>query len=171
MNDTTNIAAVPNHSQVQFRMACHADLEQIIPINNQYYDCWSNENFSQAIEQNLPFIVILNSQQEILGYLVYLVCLDELRIINVTVAKKHQGNGYAKLLMSCAFEQVIPLAIRWALLDVRVSNTRAVSLYKHLGFQILCRRAEYYTELANEDAYFMQLKIPSNPGGILSNAA
>ena len=51
-----------------------------------------------------------------------------------------------------------------AFLEVRVSNTPAIELYKKMGFEIKRVERRYYVD--GEDAYVMARKLPPEPSSI-----
>ncbi len=143
-------------NSINFRYAVHSDLPELQRINAQHYDRWNSSQFAEAFKMDIPIIVACNSRQQLIGYAVYFICLDEIRIINLTIAVNQQGQGYGKKLLQYILNNEKSNA-RWALLDVRTNNFKAINLYTNLGFSILCRRKSFYLNLAGEDAYLMQL--------------
>ncbi|MFN7094086.1 MAG: ribosomal protein S18-alanine N-acetyltransferase [Burkholderiales bacterium] len=161
MLNNSKVSFVTNMDLVSFRMAIPEDLPAILRLNAQFFDRWNEEKFDQVFEYELPFILMTDAEGQIIGYLIYMVVLDEARIINVVIAKEHHSKGYGQKLIHYVLNVIAQENIRWVLLDVRVSNYPAVNLYTKLGFSILTRRRCYYPiEQNNEDAYFMQLELP-----------
>ena len=80
--------------------------------------------------------------------------LDELHILNIAVNKKYREQGLATMLLK-KIEQIFGCG-KLMLLEVRVSNSAAMSLYKKLGFKELYRRKNYYPD--GEDAIVMEKK-------------
>ena len=67
---------------------------------------------------------------------------DEIEILNIAVAPKWRRQGVAKRLIS----DNNVLVEAHVFLEVRVSNVRAQEFYKHLGFQEVARRPQYYDD-------------------------
>ncbi len=74
---------------------------------------------------------------------------DEGHIMNVAVMSRFRRRGIGKGLIETVFSMT---ALDCYTLEVRITNLDAVSLYKHLGFEILGKRPKYY---GDEDALIM----------------
>ena len=70
---------------------------------------------------------------------------------------QYQGQGYGKLLLTELISRLTANRAESLFLEVRVSNTRAIALYRSAGFQEISRRKGYYpTRDGREDAIVMQ---------------
>ncbi|HMT03202.1 MAG TPA: hypothetical protein PKD00_07860, partial [Burkholderiales bacterium] len=58
--------------------------------NSVHVDKWAWEKFEQLIEYNLP-IIGLSKNDDLIGFVTYLACLEEARILNVAVLKEFQN--------------------------------------------------------------------------------
>lgn len=135
-------------------------LARIKEINSHLpYDNWSEENFQNAFNWSLPTTLIQDKAGIIVGYVISLFCLEEIKIINIMVDPKYQGMGYGRSLMLYILKEALSQGTQYAMLDVRVTNIPAISLYTSLGFQILSVRPNYYTDTVVCDAYLMQLRL------------
>ena len=101
-----------------------------------------------------PYAVylVLEIEKEIKGYIGMWV-EDQAQIINFYVDPEYQHMGFGSLIL----EKVIALCEQSGAnsisLEVRVSNTRAINLYKKFGFYEAFIRKEYYDN--KEDAIVM----------------
>jgi ribosomal-protein-alanine N-acetyltransferase len=89
-----------------------------------------------------------------LGYLIVARYVDAWHIMNIAVDEPFRGRGVARAMLGRLFEQTAEDAERGYTLEVRVSNTRAISLYRDLGFVETGVRRGYYTD-NREDALIM----------------
>jgi ribosomal-protein-alanine N-acetyltransferase len=96
----------------------------------------------------------LGTPPPVLGYAGFWLLVDEAHICTIAVHPRWQGLGLGELLMISLLDQSKRLDARSATLEVRVSNSAALALYRKYGFQIVSRRKRYYTD-NNEDAYIM----------------
>lgn len=92
--------------------------------------------------------------QPILGYAGLWLLVDETHICTLAVHPQWQGRGLGELLMLSLLDESMRLGARTTTLEVRVSNSAALQLYRKCGFEIVSRRKRYYTN-NNEDAYIM----------------
>lgn len=116
---------------------------------------WSRESFRQEVTRNVAArYLVAEEDGEILGYAGAWVILDESHITNIAVREDARGRGIGKLLTSQLLQILSNLGACYATLEVRVSNERAQSLYKSLGFISVGKRKRYYED-NNEDAFLM----------------
>ena len=99
-------------------------------------------------------ILILEDNNIIVGYIGMWTLGDQTQITTIGVRKEFQGKGYAKILMTKCDEITKHLGYSNINLEVRVSNTKAISLYQKCGFKIAATRKNYYQD-NHEDAYLM----------------
>lgn len=81
-------------------------------------------------------------------------------LLTIGVDPSFQGKGYGRFLLECTLREALEGGAEECFLEVRVSNIRAQSLYKSMGFEIVGTRKEYYQKTSSEpaeDAYTMQL--------------
>jgi ribosomal-protein-alanine acetyltransferase len=98
------------------------------------------------------------SDGEVVAYIVYWQIRDDVQVNNVAVRPDHRGLGLGEAMMRYAIAKVRAAGAGFITLEVRQSNTTAVTLYKKLGFEILGTRKNYYTK-PDEDAHVMGLVL------------
>ena len=84
------------------------------------------------------------------GYIGFWIVFEELHLLNVAVHPDWQRRGVAFKLVQAVFEIAIARGVTRALLEVRASNLPAQQLYVRFGFQVIARRAGYYTQPSEE---------------------
>lgn len=95
-----------------------------------------------------------SDKQDIIGFAGFWVMADEAHIISLAVRKTLCRRGIGELLLIATIDLIAQLKARIITLEVRASNTAALSLYRKYGFiQVGLRRA-YYIE-NKEDAILM----------------
>lgn len=125
-----------------------------------YSHPWSRGNFWDSLQAGHPAQVLLDNQGALVGYWLGLVGVDELHLLNVTVAPAHQGQGWGQLLLADVQAQGRRLGLGSLWLEVRQSNQRAQALYQRLGFEAVGRRRAYYpAATGREDAVVMRLGL------------
>ena len=98
--------------------------------------------------------LVAETDGQVVGYAGAWVILDESHITNIAVKETYRGRGIGKLLTRALLQYLSNLGASYATLEVRVSNERAQSLYKGLGFVSVGKRKRYYED-NQEDAYLM----------------
>lgn len=135
-----------------------ADLESIMPIENAIYAFpWSRGNFIDSLSAGYPGWVLWEAD-ELAAYTVVMRSLDEIHLLNLSVAQPWQRQGLGRRLLGFLLEQGKADGLHRMLLEVRPSNERALHLYRALGFQQIGLRKAYYPapEQTREDAIVME---------------
>ena len=119
-----------------------------------FTDPWSKEllESERKYKYALCFVAILD--KTVVGYCSIRRIVNEGHINNIAVSPKHQNKGIASMLL----EKIICYANKKRFigitLEVRVSNTPAIRLYKKYGFTPEGIRKNYYST-PSEDALIM----------------
>jgi ribosomal-protein-alanine N-acetyltransferase len=92
----------------------------------------------------------------VVGYASAWMVDGEVRINNIAIREDCRGLGYGEALMRNLLELGKTLGCAAATLEVRPSNSQAISLYTKLGFRESGRRKGYYTD-TREDALVMKV--------------
>ncbi|WP_294495030.1 ribosomal protein S18-alanine N-acetyltransferase [uncultured Ruminobacter sp.] len=120
-------------------------LPQIISIERQVQDHpWSEKIFLDSVGDNYRFYVLVEDDT-VLGYAVYDYVLDESTLQNISVAAENQGRGLGRHLLLESMRMLKDeLGIVRMMLEVRISNIKAINLYKSVGFAQDMIRKNYY---------------------------
>jgi ribosomal-protein-alanine N-acetyltransferase len=78
-------------------------------------------------------------------------------VVSIAVLPHGRRKGVARALMTTAMEGMRCYKAKQCYLEVRVTNTAGVALYKKLGFDVSRTCKGYYSD--NEDAYVMTKKL------------
>jgi ribosomal-protein-alanine N-acetyltransferase len=133
-----------------------ADCGRIHEIEKECFPCpWSEASFRNELETNkLAVYYVLEVEGQIAAYLGVWNILDEGHITNVAVSPAYRGRGYGLALVNHLKEVSLSKGVNWLTLEVRVSNTPAISLYEKMGFETQGIRKKYYQD-NGEDAMIM----------------
>ena len=135
------------------------DLPEVLAIEQATFPIpWTHESFLHEIERN-PFAcnrIVRSRQGSVVGYASAWMVDSEVRINNIAVGEQFRGLGYGEVLLRSLLELGKTLGCVVATLEVRPSNTTAISLYTKLGFRESGRRKGYYTD-TREDALVMRV--------------
>ncbi len=145
-----------------------AHVESVMTIEVAAYAFpWSRGNFIDSLAAGYPAHVLQGGRGELLGYFVAMGGVDEMHLLNITVAPAAQGRGHARVLIDALLALCRAQRARELWLEVRASNARARALYAHLGFAQVGVRKGYYPAPfgRREDAVVMSLKIDAPAQG------
>jgi len=142
-----------------------ADIPQVVEIEMQCFSLpWSEKSFQDSLVREDTLFLVCEDQKdtditteyksEITGYIGMYISFDEANITNVAVSSKQRKKGYGEALVSIAKKRAKNRQAEKMFLEVRVSNTPAISLYQKMGFQNLGVRKNFYDH-PQEDAYIM----------------
>lgn len=138
------------------------DLPEVLAIEELCFpNPWSRETFLGEIQNraiSFPLVVVHRQQKRIAGYVIFWQIGDEAQVNNVAIHPDFQGQGLGELAMRHVLDRLKENGVHFVSLEVRVSNHRALSLYRKLGFSILGVRKDYYSRPV-EDAYVMGLVL------------
>jgi ribosomal-protein-alanine N-acetyltransferase len=141
------------------------DVDAVQAIEARAYSFpWTRGNFIDSLAAAYLAEVLL-IEGVLAGYFVAMAGVDELHLLNLTVAPAHQGEGFGSHLLDLVQAHARRLGLPRLLLEVRGSNERARTLYRRRGFVEVGTRRGYYPSLSGrEDALVMSLAL-DNPAG------
>jgi ribosomal-protein-alanine N-acetyltransferase len=134
-----------------------ADLDAVMAIEATAYAYpWTRGNFADSLRAGYTG-VLLRVQGELLGYYMAMKGVDEMHLLNLTVAPAHQGQGLGACLLEALADRSRDLGAQWLWLEVRASNEGAQRLYLRQGFRRVGLRKGYYPAARGrrEDAIVM----------------
>jgi len=97
---------------------------------------------------------VAKDDNRIIGYGGMWLVLDEAHVTNVAVHPDYRRKGVGRRIMETLINEAVRLGKERMTLEVRVSNTPAINLYKSLGFEEGGIRKGYYSN-NREDALIM----------------
>jgi len=145
------------------------DLDQVMHINKICLpENYATYFFMDLYERFPETFIVAEENGEIVGYV---MCRIETglpdfgllgiakrgHVISIAVLPEHQREGIGAALMHEAMAGMRTQKAKECFLEVRVSNTPAVNLYKKLRFNASRVVHGYYAD--GEDAYIMSLKL------------
>ncbi len=141
---------------VRFRRMSVEHLDQVVEIEKDLFALpWSRASFLYEIsDSERSYSVVGVEGDEVVCYAVAWFVADEIHIGNIAVRRSDQGKGIGKKLLSHLIREAKRRNVRIATLEVRVSNVRAINLYRKFGFEGVAFRKGYYTD-NGEDALVM----------------
>ncbi len=147
-------------TQYQFRPMQMDDLDSIMVIEPQIYTYpWTRGNFSDSLTSGYSaWVMMLNEQ--IIGYSLMMLVLDEAHLLNLSVEKSYQKQGLGRTLLEYMVSIAKNNQMANMFLEVRPSNISAIALYENMGFnEMAVRRGYYPAATGREDAVLMGLAL------------
>ncbi|HUP96313.1 MAG TPA: ribosomal protein S18-alanine N-acetyltransferase [Usitatibacter sp.] len=153
------MSAVPV-PQLHYRRLRMADLPEVAHLEKTLYAFpWSLGNFRDSLTAGYDCWAVTHGEN-VIGYAVLMVALDEAHLLNFAVSSEWQNQGIGRDFLKHMVEVARLAGCQIVYLEVRPSNLAARHLYKSMGFQQIAIRPEYYPALAGrEDALFLGLSL------------
>ena len=144
-------------TEARFEPLSLARLDAVLDVEQQAYSHpWTRGNFTDAMASGYQLQLLMGGDQ-ILGYFVAMMGVDEAHLLNLTVAPTYQRQGWARVLLDALALWARSQGAQWLWLEVRVGNQRARQIYEAHGFQRVGERKRYYpaADGEREDAVVM----------------
>jgi [ribosomal protein S18]-alanine N-acetyltransferase len=104
---------------------------------------WTAANFSDALAAGYGMLVG-EAGGAIIAYGVLLLAPGEAQVLNLTVAPHARRRGVGRILLRRFLAEARERGAGQCFLEVRVSNTSAIALYRAEAFAPVARRIAYY---------------------------
>jgi ribosomal-protein-alanine N-acetyltransferase len=156
----------------QFR---EVDLDQVVNINRRCLPENYSKMFFLELYKRFPSLFqVAVVKRRVIGYV---LCRIELgfpdlghlgfltkkgHLVSIAVLENHRRKGVGMLLMKNIMKAMEEYGAKECYLEVRISNSSAILMYKKLGFVDKRRAPRYYRD--GEDAYVMTRALPYDGG-------
>ena len=120
-----------------------------------FADPWSEMSIASELQSLWSYWLVALEEDRVVGYVGSQSSIDEADIMNVAVHPDFRRRGVAEALIIRLVSDLKERGIHALLLEVRVSNTPAITLYEKLGFSQVGRRKNYYHN-PKEDALILR---------------
>lgn len=155
------MSAVLKSAEAQFEPMTEARLDEVVAIEARAYEHpWTRGNFADSLRSGYQ-AQVLAADRHLLGYFVAMKGVDEVHLLNLTVAPQYQSQGWGRVMLEALALWARGQDAQWLWLEVRVSNERAQRIYERQGFRRVGERKGYYPAAhgRREDAIVMSLKL------------
>ena len=136
-------------------------LDAVCAVENQAYTHpWTHANFIDSLAAGYHCQLLLGGET-VIGYFVAMKGVDEVHLLNITVAPEFQRQGWAPLMLEALAGWSRGEGALWLWLEVRESNRRALDIYLRQGFRSVGVRKGYYPAFdgKREDAVVMSMRL------------
>lgn len=154
------MSAVLNEPEVILRPMRVEDVDEVMQIETSAYPFpWTHGIFRDCLRVGYSCWLI-EQAGKVVAYGIMSSAVGEAHILNICVDSTLRRRGFGRAML----EHLVNLAKRHGndvcLLEVRPSNTSAVTLYHNSGFNEVGKRKDYYPdENGREDAVILALNL------------
>ena len=155
------MSAVLQAPQAGFEPLLPHRLDEVLQIEQSaYVHPWSMANFRDALHAGYQ-AQLLSAGGSVLGYFLAMKGVDEVHLLNLTVAPDYQRQGWARVMLDGLAIWARGDGAQWLWLEVRVGNSRAMQVYESHGYRRVGQRKAYYPAAhgKREDAIVMSLRL------------
>ncbi len=148
---------------VRMRTMVHKDLAPVSDIERRSYEFpWSHSVFRDCLLAGHNCIVLVRGEK-IAGYGILSIAAGEAHILNLCVDPMYRELGYGDQLLNEILGRARNAKVRELFLEVRRSNSSALSLYRKKGFRQIANRPAYYqANEGREDAAVLAKTLKSD---------
>src|SRR5215469_6827836 len=105
---------------------------------------WSTESYQKLIQRGHSAWIVVEGNHHVCGFLVVRAVAGQGEILNLAVDPAHRRAGHASALLQRAVAEFQGHNITNIFLEVRASNSAAISFYQRHGFVRTGERPAYY---------------------------
>lgn len=123
-------------------------------LSSSFSNPWSADTVKSLLESDTAVCFGAFEEDTLVGYAALEWVLDEGSLTDIAVLPAKRKKGVASLLMEALVDEAQKRNLQFVTLEVRQSNTPAISLYRKFGFEEVGKRPKYYKD-PSEDALLM----------------
>lgn len=144
-----------DQAELELRPMRKSDLRTVCAIEESAYEFpWEPYTFKECLGVYCCWVG--EKAGQVVAYGIVTVGAGESHVLNVCVSPAMHGRGYGRRMMEKLMQAAKQKQAEMMILEVRPSNTRAVNLYRDLGFNEIGTRKGYYpARNGREDALVM----------------
>lgn len=132
-----------------------ADLDEVDAIEqHSFKNPWPAQVFRDELTREWARVEVARDGATLVGFINYWLVKDEVHLLAIASHPDHRRTGVGRALLAHLMALAAARASSIVTLEVRRSNTAAITLYEAFGFVTVGVRRGYYAE-DNEDALVM----------------
>lgn len=140
-------------TEVRIRPLEPAHLPAWLALQSQFPDGWSAPALRSELEVSGAIALGGWQRDRLVGAIAARRVFDELSVLQVVVDASARQRGVGRRLVEALLGQAVAEGAQSAWLEVRRSNSAAITLYERCGFRAIGRRPGFYPD--GEDATLM----------------
>lgn len=144
--------------EIEIRPLRDEDVDKVAEIEAASFSMpWTRDAYKELVGEEGHVALVILADGKVVGAADFMDVLGEACINNIVIAQDFRGKGLGRKLCEAMIAESDKLGCIAMTLEVRVSNTPAINLYKSLGFESAGVRPGFYDK-PKEDAYIMWKK-------------
>lgn len=144
---------------MKIRKMSENDVEEVAFLEQQIFASpWSKESLRRACKEEENIYLVAEQENKLIGYCGIWCSFENADLCNIAVLPGMRRRGVAEAILNEAVILCRQRNVERMLLEVRISNVAAISLYQKKGFFRINIRKKYYKN-PTEDAVIMKLEL------------
>ena len=151
-----------DNKNISITKASISDIESIYEIDKLSFPIpWTKDSIENEFKNMLSEFLVAKIDNQVIGYIISWIVMDECQIANLAIHPDYRKQKIASNLINELIKICKKRKVTYILLEVRISNTPAINLYKTFGFTEEVIRKDYYKNKdgSREDAINMMLEL------------
>ena len=120
-----------------------------------FSDPWSENSVRSELENELSLWLVAVEGEHVAGYVGSQTVMAEADMMNLAVSPAYRNQGIGTALVNALTDALAQNGAYCLTLEVRASNSSAISLYRKIGFLQVGKRPNYYRH-PKEDALILR---------------
>lgn len=151
------MAAEPTQTTgIHIRWMIRRDMADVLGIENSSFEFpWNEDDFVRCLRQRNCIGMVVEQDDEIVGFMVYELHKTRLHILNFAVHQAQQRSGIGTAMVEKLKSKLSHQRRNRIVLEVRETNLEAQLFFKKQDFLALSVLRDFYDDTV-EDAYLMQ---------------
>ena len=144
---------------IQYMFMSQDHVEQVAALESQcFHDPWSFASIKGELDNPLSLWVVAVEGNTVVGYVGSQSVMGWADMMNLAVSPAYRRQGIGEALVNALVAHLCDNGVIALLLEVRVSNAQAITLYTKMGFEQVGRRPKYYHN-PREDALILRKEL------------
>lgn len=133
---------------MKIRALDKTDIPFLVSARDSFPDAWDEKMLLSAFNAG-NFFGFIAEDGVPAGFITYSVNIDTADLQDLFVAENYRRKGVAYALIASFIKDAKSRGVKKLFLEVRESNTPAITLYKKAGFDLISVRNKYYSDGEN----------------------
>ena len=153
--------------QVQIRWLIRRDMVEVLKIEQESFEFpWSEEDFLTCLRQRNCIGMVAESDQQIVGFMIYELHKSKLHILNFAVDSEARRLQVGAQMVQKLIDKLSQQRRNEIILEVRETNLEAQLFFRQHNFRAVTILRNHYDD-TTEDAYIMCYRLDESGGFLL----
>ncbi len=122
-------------AEIKISAMCIEDIDEVAKIDNEVFGgTFKEQDFLNYLGSPIYYFNVAKIDEKAVGYIGYMIIAGEGDIINIGILPEFRGLGIGNMLMDAMIRELKKNSATCVHLEVRKSNSVAISLYEKYGF-------------------------------------